>query len=153
MNYHQVALTVLAFSSARGGTLDISPAEQFSIAPPSGSTKVIVEQDNQLPGSWYVRLVKHVGARRSLHPPVYFPAVTTQEGLQEALAKAWEFHRQTTPPAPFLARFLEPPTSAPTRLTRALEPLIADQPSSPPRSASPPRRRRDAWPQRPPRPE
>jgi hypothetical protein len=143
MNYHQVALAVLAFSSARGGTLDISPAEQFSVVAPSGGSKVIVERDNQQPGSWYVRLVKHspAGIRRSLYA---FPAVTTQEGLQEALAKAWEFHRQTTPPAPFLARFLEPPTSAPTRLTRALEPLIADQPSSPPRSASPPRRRRDA---------
>ena len=132
MNFQQVALTVLAFSSARGGTIERRTAQQIAVVPPLGLARIIVERDNQDSDSWYVRLVKQ--GRRSLQPPVYFPAVTTQEGLQDALARAWEFHRQTDPPAPFLTRFLEPPTS------------------SPPRSASPPRRRTGISRQTPPYP-
>ncbi len=132
MNFQQVALTVLAFSSARGGTIERRTAQQIAVVPPLGLARIIVERDNQDSDSWYVRLVKQ--GRRSLQPPVYFPAVTTQEALQDALARAWEFHRQTDPPAPFLARFLERPTS------------------SPPRSASPPRRRTGISRQTPPRP-
>lgn len=127
MNFQQVALAVLAFSSARGGTIEQRTAQSIAVIPPTGFSRLIVERDNQDTDSWYVRVVK--AGRRTLQPPVYFPAVTTQEGLQDALQKAWEFHRQTSPPTPFISRFLEPPTSLP---------------SSPPRSASPPRRRRES---------
>jgi hypothetical protein len=79
-----------------------------------GLSRVVIEQDNQIPDSWYVRVVKG-GHRRVFEPPVYFPAVTTQEGLQDTLKQAWDFHRQTSPPAPFLTRFLETPSSSPRR--------------------------------------
>lgn len=149
MNFQQVALAVLAFSSARGGTIEQRTAQQIAIVPPLGLARVIVEQDNQDSSSWYVRLVK--GGRRALQPPVYFPAVTTQEGLQDALRKAWEFHLETSPPAPFLSRFLEPPTSSPPRSSVSLQARMLDS-SSPPRSASPPRRRTGTERQTPPRP-
>ena len=118
MNFQQVALVALSFSSARGGTIERSPLEgsmhQISIIPPLGLSRVVIEQDNQIPDSWYVRVVKS-GHRRRLEPPVYFPAVTTVEGLQDTLKNAWDFHRQTSPPAPFLSRFLEAPSSLPRR--------------------------------------
>jgi hypothetical protein len=120
MNFQQVALAVMAFSSARGGMIDQRTAHSIAVVPPVGFSRIIVEQDFKDADSWYVRVANR-GGRRTLQPPVYFPAVTTQEGLQDALQKAWDFHRQTSPPAPFLTRFLEPPTS------------------SPPRGASPPR--------------
>ena len=138
MNFQQVALVALSFSSARGGTLERSPLQssvhQISIVPPLGLSRVVIEQDNQLADSWYVRVVKG-GHRRRLEPPVYFPAVTTVEGLQETLKRAWDFHRTTSPPAPFLTRFLEPPSSSPRR------------------SASPRRRQTGASRQNSPRPE
>lgn len=141
MNFQQVALAVLAFSSARGGTIVRGPhpesQQHIAIVPPLGLAKIIVERDNQDSNAWYVRLVKQ--GRRTLQPPVYFPAVTTQEGLQDALQKAWEFHRETSPPAPFLSRFLEPPSSSPARSSGP----SFQRASSPSRSASPPRRRRD----------
>lgn len=113
MNFQQVALAVLAFSSARGGTIEQRSAQSIAIIPPVSLARVIVEQDAQDVDSWFVRVVK--GGRRTLQPPVYFPAVTSQEGLQDVLQKAWDFHRQTSPPAPFLTRFLEPPSSSPAR--------------------------------------
>ena len=127
MNFQQVALVALSFSSARGGTIERSPLEgsmhQISIIPPLGLSRVVIEQDNQIPDSWYVRVVKG-GHRRRLDPSVFFPAVSTVEGLQETLKKAWDFHRQTSPPAPFLTRFLEAPSSSPRRsvLPRLLSP-------------------------------
>ena len=137
MNFQQVALVALSFSSARGGTIERSPhpssTHQIAIIPPLGLSRVVIEQDNQIPDSWYVRVVKG-GRRRVFEPPVYFPAVSTQEGLQETLKKAWDFHRQTSPPAPFLSRFLEAPSSS----TR--------------RSASPQRRQTGASRQNSPRP-
>ena len=126
MNFQQVALAVMAFSAARGGTIDQRTSQSIAVVPPLGLAKIIVEQQTVEDQSWQVRVVK--GGHRMLQPPVYFPAVTTQEGLQDALTKAWEFHRQTSPPAPFLTRFLEAPTSAPSRLTRALEPLTHSPP-------------------------
>lgn len=127
MNFQQVCLAVLAFSSARGGLIDQRTSQSIAIVPPLGLAKIIVEQLTVEDQSWQVRVVK--GGRRTLQPPVYFPAVTTQEGLQDALIKAWEFHRQTSPPIPFISSLLARPTSLP---------------SSPPRSASPPRRRRES---------
>jgi hypothetical protein len=135
MNFQQVCLAVLAFSSARGGMIDQRTAQSIAIVPPLGLARIIVEQQTVEDQSWQVRVVK--GGHRMLQPPVYFPAVTTQEGLQDALTKAWEFHRQTSPPAPFLTRFLGPPTSAPPRGASHLS-------SSPPLGASPPRRQMDA---------
>ena len=135
MNFQQVCLAVLAFSSARGGLIDQRTAQSIAIVPPLGLARIIVEQQTVEDQSWQVRVVK--GGHRMLQPPVYFPAVTTQEGLQDALTKAWEFHRQTSPPAPFLTRFLFSPTSAPPRGASHLS-------SSPPRGASHQRRQMDA---------
>jgi hypothetical protein len=120
MNFQQVALVALSFSSAKGGSIERSPlvgsVHQISIIPPLGLSRFVIEQDNQVPDSWYVRVVKG-GHRRRLEPPHYFPAVTTVEGLQETLKKAWDFHRQTSPPAPFLTRFFDHTSraSSPTR--------------------------------------
>jgi hypothetical protein len=113
MNFQQVALVALSFSSARGGTIERS-LHQITITPPLGMSRFVIEQDNQFPDSWYVRVVKG-GHRRSLEPPHHFPSVFTVEDLQQSLKNAWDFHRQTSPPAPFLTRFLEAPTSAPPR--------------------------------------
>ena len=134
MNFQQVALAVMAFSSARGGTVVRGPypetQRQIAVIPPFGLARIIVEQQEH-DQSWQVRLSKL--GRRSLQPPVYFPSTHSPEGLKDALARAWEFHQTASPPAPFLTRFLEPPNSAPPPAS-----------SSPSRSASPPRRRRDA---------
>lgn len=138
MHFQQVALTVMAFSSARGGTVveELATAGSSSrlltIVPPLSHSKITVEQDNQDVDSWYVR-VTHPSSRRIRHllPPVYFPAVTTQQGLQATLARAWEHHRRRA-----LSRFVEPPTPPA---------------SSPPRSASPARQQRAFSPQSPPR--
>ena len=122
MNFQQVALVALSFSSSKGGTIERS-LHQITITPPLGMSRFVIEQDNQIPDSWYVRVVKG-GHRRRLEPPVYFPAVTTVEDLQQSLKKAWDFHRQTSPPTPFLTRFLEAPSSSPRRsvLPRLLSP-------------------------------
>lgn len=122
MNFQQVALVALSFSSSKGGTIERS-LHQITITPPLGMSRFVIEQDNQIPDSWYVRVVKG-GHRRSLEPPHHFAPVSTVEGLQETLKKAWDFHRQTSPPAPFLTRFLEAPSSSPRRsvLPRLLSP-------------------------------
>jgi hypothetical protein len=137
MHFQQVALTLLAFSSAHeGASLQASPAQHlFTISPPGVgiSSRIVVERNPLQPlmseDGWIVRLVKN-----ALQPPIYFPPVHTEEGLQDALSKAWEFHRYTTPPAPILSRFFEPT-------------------SSPPRSASPLPLRTDSSTRMSPRPE
>jgi hypothetical protein len=131
MHFQQVVLTVLAFSSSRGGTIESAPAHvhQVSIVPPLGLSRVVVEEDNGVPGLWSVRL--HKNGRRTLQSPVYFPPVTTQEALLNALEHAWDMQRRPDPHFPFLTRFLEPPRT-------------------PPRSASPPHRQRGVSPQTPP---
>ena len=115
MHFQQVALAVLAFSSSRGAGLESSP-HSLVVIPSRGFSRIVVEQDLQDPSAWQVRINS---PRRT---PVYLPAVTTQEGLQDALTQAWQIQHPLNAPV-FLTRFLEPPTS------------------SPPRSASPPRRR------------
>ena len=105
-------------------------AHMLTLIPPSGISRVVVEEDNGVPGLWYVRLIK--GGRRSLQPPIYFPGVTTQEALLNALDHAWDLQRKPYPPFPFFTRFLEPPRT-------------------PPRGASPPRRQRGVSPQTGPR--
>jgi len=83
---------------------------QLGIIPPTqgGLSKIIVEQDNQEDGSWYVRLVKasHHSNIRNHDNPIYSPSVNTKEDLQKALSRAWEFHKNSRP-APFLSRFVE----------------------------------------------
>ena len=135
MHFQQVALTVMAFSSARGGTVEpatTTPAhhQEVTIIPPLGLSRITVEEDNAVPGVWGVRLVQggH-SSRRSLFPPLYFPPVTTQDSLLTALHHAWDIHIQSQHrPAPFITRFLEPPRT-------------------PPKSASPPSRQRGVSPQ------
>lgn len=115
MHFQQVALTLLAFSSAHeGASLQASPAQHlFTISPPGVgiSSRIVVERNPLQPlmseDGWIVRLVKN-----ALQPPIYFPPVHTEEGLQDALSRAWEFHRYTTPPAPILSRFFETTVSS-----------------------------------------
>lgn len=130
MHFQQVALTVMAFSSAKGGSIEPAPAHRhlITLIPPLGASKLIVEEDDVVPGQWNVRL--HKGGRRTLQPPVYFPSVSTQEALLNALEHAWDLQRRPDPQFPFLTRFLEPPRT-------------------PPQSASPPRRQRGVSPQTP----
>jgi hypothetical protein len=103
MLFQQVWMTALTFSSARGGTIQpyVPGANQFMIQPPAGDAEIFVEHDNQVPGSWYVRLVNQ-HTRKSGLGPIYIPPVTTQEGLEKALKRVWDIdqqHRQ------FLGRF------------------------------------------------
>ena len=48
MNFQQVALAVMAFSSARGGTIVRGPhpesQQQLTVVPPFGLARIIVEQ-------------------------------------------------------------------------------------------------------------
>ena len=100
MLFQQVWMAALAFSSARGGSIQpyVQGASQFMIRPSSGDAEIFVEHDNQVPGSWYVRLVNR-HTRQSGLCPIYIPPVTTQEGLEKALKRVWEIdqqHRQFT---------------------------------------------------------
>ena len=99
----------MAFSAARGGIMETTDTPGLTpvvIRPLSSDTsEIYVEQDNQVPGSWYVGVRKTQPL--SLRPPVYYPPVNTQEALLEALTKAWDFHRISAPPAPFISRFVE----------------------------------------------
>jgi hypothetical protein len=134
MHIQQVALAVLAFSSAHGGTMVTSrfPPDKFSIIPPSGNSRIIIERDPiQLLDEWIV----HVFQKGVLKPPMYFPPVHTEAALEDALARAWEFHLSSKPPP---------------HLSRSVEPFLS---LSPPRSASLPRLRTGASRQSSPRPE
>lgn len=105
--------TRLLVSARRIHTAICPGASQFMIRPSSGDAEIFVEHDNQVPGSWYVRLVNR-HTRQSGLGPIYIPPVTTQEGLEKALKRVWEIdqqHRQftgrfftrlrdTTPPPP-----------------------------------------------------
>lgn len=118
MHFQQVALAVLAFSSSRGAGLESRP-HSLVVIPSRGLSTIIVEQDLVGdPSSWQVRVA---------HPrktPIYLPAVTTQEALQDALAKAWQMRDPSGPvfltrfhePASgfAMARFLSPPNSSPS---------------------------------------
>ncbi len=136
MHFQQVALALLAFTSTRGASLE-SSLQRLTVVPLLGLSRIVVEQDVRDPSAWQVRVVAR------LEPPVYLPPVTTQEGLQDALEKAWQFRR------PHLTRFLEPPSSAPLRPS---PPPPWPGASSPPRSESPPRRQTGSERQTPPRP-
>jgi hypothetical protein len=143
MNFQQVCLTALAFSSSHGGSFQQYPTiEHFVvIRPPSPALiELKVEQELHEEGAWSVSL--HRRHNRLLHIPTHYPPVRTQEALLETLIKAWRI--QASPPAPFLTRFLEPPQP-----TRPSSPAPA---RTPPRSASPPRRQRGVSPQTPPHP-
>ncbi len=91
--------------------METLPAYGLAIHPLRGNTEIVVEQDNQNAGSWYVSLNQPMPllptSVNTPPTPVYFPPVKTQEALLDALTKAWEFHRKTMPPTPFLTRFLE----------------------------------------------
>lgn len=99
------------------------------IRSPNGDAEIFVEHDNQVPGSWYVRLVNQ-HTRKSGMGPIYIPPVTTQGGLEHALKRVWEIdqqHRQ------FLGKFF-------TRLRDASDgPSGADQIETEPLSNWPPR--------------
>ena len=111
--------------------------------PHPDHSRITVEEDYQVPGTWSVRLVE--GGRRVLHPPVYLPPVDSEAGLMKALDNIWDIHLQSQQKhhsAPFITRFLEPPRTPPN------EPPFASM--TPPRSASLHRRQRGVSPQTPP---
>jgi hypothetical protein len=136
MHFQQVALALLAFSSTRGASIQ-SSLQRLTVVPPLGTPRIVVEQDIRDPSAWQVRVVAR------LEPPIYLPPVTTQQGLQDALERAWQLRRPSGHNAPFLTRFLEPPpSSAPLRSS---PPTSWPPPaSSPPRSASHPRQQTDS---------
>ncbi len=140
MHFQQVALAVLAFSSAHGASLE-SGLQRLTVVPLLGlglSRIMVVEPDARDASAWQVRVV----SRGRLEPPVYLPPVTTQEGLRDALDQAWQLLRPSGHNAPFLTRFLEPPPSSVPLRTSPPPPWPPA--SSPPRSASPPRQQTDA---------
>jgi len=156
MQFQQVALTVMAFSSARGGSIEhaLSPSQQVSvILPPPSLSRIVVEEDNQAPGTWGVRVVGGSGKRRTLLPPVYLPQVDSEAGLRNALAQAWDIHIQSQHrPAPFITRFLEPPRTPPQSENEQDLGEDAAWVRTPPRIASLHRRQRGVSPQMLPRP-
>jgi hypothetical protein len=108
MNFQQVCLTALAFSSSHGGSLERCPPgqQQFvSIRPLQGPpSELVVERDLVEDGAWGVRLMRR--HHRLLQAPIHYPPVRTQEALLDALVGAWS-QLASKPPAPFLTRFLE----------------------------------------------
>lgn len=88
-------MVAMAFSAGRGGTYVPSLYESLAIQPLHGGAEIIVEQNNQDPEAWYVRL-----------QGLYFPSVNTEEGLRQALAKAWAQQRNDRP---YLSRSIEEP--------------------------------------------
>ena len=143
MNFQQVALSVMAFSSARGGSLErnsLSSRVTMSLPHPD-SSRIIVEEDYQIPGLWSVSLVK--GGRRVLHPPVYLSPVDSELDLTSALERIWDIHLQSQQkhhPAPFITRFLEPPRTPPNEPPSSIA-------RTPPRSVSLHRQQRGVSPQ------
>ena len=137
MNFQQVCLTALAFSSSHGGSLEQCLPGQHLVSIRSLNDKpseLIVERDLAEPGSWNVRL--HLRKHRLLQIPVHYPPVRTQEALLDTLVKAWRM--QATPPAPFLTRFLEPPISdpGPPSIQRVASIARYLQPASPAEASS-----------------
>jgi hypothetical protein len=130
MHFQQVALALLAFSSTRGASVQ-SSLQRLTVVPALGTPRIVVEQDIRDPSAWQVRVVAR------LEPPIYLPPVTTQQGLQDALERAWQFRH------PLLTRFLEPPVSAPLRSSPPTS-WPSSPASSPPRSASHPRPQTDS---------
>jgi len=153
MNFQQVCLTALAFSSSHGGSLERCPPgqQQFvSIRPLQGPpSELVVERDLVEDGAWGVRLMRR--HHRLLQAPIHYPPVRTQEALLDALVGAWS-QLASKPPAPFLTRFLEAPSPPAIQRTASIASFL--QPArTPPRSASPPRRQRGVSPQTPLYPE
>lgn len=142
MNFQQVCLTALAFSSSHGGSLERAPPgqQQFvSIRPLQGPpSELVVERDLIEDGAWGVRLMRR--HHRLLQAPIHYPPVRTQEALLDALVGAWSQLASNKPPAPFLTRFLEGPTPPAIQRTASIASFL--QPArTPPRSASPNRQR------------
>jgi hypothetical protein len=135
----------MAFSIARGGSIQsyAHDVNQLAVHPPTGRAEIMIEKDNQDPEAWYVSLAK-TGFINAQQAPVYFPSVKTQEALLGVLTKAWDFHLQTQPPAPFLTRCIE-------RTADGFE-LVDAESSSSPQTALPLRRRTDTLRQTTPRP-
>ena len=144
MIFKQVCMTVMAFSSARSASIQSYQTDKLAVHPATSRSEIMIERDNQDPEAWYVSLAK-LGFENAQKPPVYYPSVKTQEELLDVLSKAWEFHRQTEPPAPFLTRCVEPLIISPT-------PFDSDDASTSPQSALPLRRQTDALRQTTPRP-
>ena len=101
MYFQQVCMTALAFSTARGGTIQTYPMgkHRLDITPPaakgiwvSDAAQVVIEQDAIDTGAWLVRL-ERPRPQHSLVGPIYLPAVTTQEGLLRALTRLWTLDR------------------------------------------------------------
>jgi hypothetical protein len=141
MNFQQVCLTALAFSSSHGGSLERAPPgqQQFvSIRPLQGPpSELVVERDLVEDGAWGVRLMRR--HHRLLQAPIHYPPVRTQEALLDALVGAWS-QLASKPPAPFLTRFLEAPSPPAIQRTASIASFL--QPArTPPRSASSNRQR------------
>jgi hypothetical protein len=110
MNLQQVCLTALAFSSVRGGALELTATQGdrpvvIHPVPERNQTEIYVQRDIQDTDSWLVGLRETKPL--ALRPPRFFPPVNTQEALLDALTKAWESTLYRPPPPNFLSRFTE----------------------------------------------
>jgi hypothetical protein len=113
MEFQQVALTLMAFSSANGGTVEPFHPNGFVLHAPSGASHIHIRRDFLESGAWNVRIEKHsLRGRRSLMPPIYFPPCRTPEELRATVNEAWLLQRKSHP-SPFLTRFLDPPNTPP----------------------------------------
>lgn len=113
MEFQQVALTLMTFSSANGGTVEAFHPNGFVMHSPSGATHIHIRRDFVEPDAWNVRIEKHsLRGRRSLMPPIYFPPCRTPEELTATVREAWILQRKSHP-SPFLTRFLDPPNTPP----------------------------------------
>ena len=114
MNFQQVCLTALAFSSSHGASVERHLPGQHLVSirsPTYTPSELVVERDLHEEGTWGVRLFRR--HHRLLQAPIHYPPVRTQEALLDALIGAWAQMSNARPPAPFLTRFIEPPTSSP----------------------------------------
>jgi hypothetical protein len=128
MLFPQVIMTSLAFSVARNCSVQSYPevVHRIDITPPTAATRITVEQDFLVPGTWGVRVETNTTRRLGLGP-IRFPAVTTKEALEDTLNNAWGIEqRRVGAMAKCFTRLREPASSC----------FAAQNPSSS-RSASP----------------
>ena len=95
MLFKQVILASLAFSASRDCSIQSygETVLRIDIQPRRSGTSIAVEQDLLLPDAWFVRVETNFTRRFGL-APITFPAVTTVEGLNRTLNRAWAIEDQ-----------------------------------------------------------
>ena len=130
MLFPQVLMTSLAFSVTRNCSMQSYPegVHRLDITPPTAATKITVEQDFLVPGTWGVRVETNTTRRFGLGP-IRFPAVTTQEALQDTLNSAWAIEqRRVGAMAKCFTRLREPTSSCSAAQTPSSSRSASPQP-------------------------